>query len=188
MGGHHNGDKASLIVTNSICDYWTTYSNIVNTNKKILDAANEAMTALDKHTFCGMGTTMAMICFDSQQAITAHCGDTRIYFATPHHPHPISMHLRDHVNKTPEGWPYVSKGFIQHEYKHVPEIHRLTRVKLPGDRFLICSDGVYEIFKKDEIEQLLLYVPNLDDLADILKTRCDKSSRDNYSAIIIEVQ
>lgn len=187
MGGHRSGDIASQTVADAICRFWINNPKRVNSNKKIIDASNEAMIALDKKSFCGMGTTMAMVCIDLKQVITAHCGDTRIYFATPHHPYPMAMHLRDHVKKAPVGWPYVAKGFIQREYKHVPEIHALTRIKQPGDLFLICSGGVYEIFKKGEIEQLMLNVVDLDELTGILKERCDKSARDNYSAIIIEI-
>lgn len=189
MGGHRNGDVASQTIVKALDNFWRSNSKHLLCKKKILDAADEAMVALNKNAYRGMGTTMAMIAIHRNRLVTAHCGDTRIYYAfiRPELKRVLSGHLRDHVAKTPEGWEYVAKGFIQRESKHVPEFHEFKIRLHTGDRFLICSDGVYNAFKSKEIEQLLQMPISIDELTGMLHEQCDKTARDNYSAIVLEI-
>lgn len=189
MGGHRNGDVASQTVVKALDNFWRSNSKHLLCKKKILDAADEAMVALNKKAYRGMGTTMAMIAIHRNKFFTAHCGDSRIYysFRRPELYRVFTGHLRVHIAKTPEGWEYVSKDFIQLESKHIPEIHDFKIRFKPGDRFLICSDGVYNAFKSNEIEQLLQLPISIDELTGMLHEQCDKAAPDNYSAIVLEI-
>lgn len=187
MGGHRNGDLASQTIVKSISNYWLGNPKRQDCEKKIIDASNEAMIALNKIAYCGMGTTMAMIAIDRNMLHTAHCGDSRIYYCFEYGISFCVNHLRDHIETTPEGWPYVAKGFVQGESRHIPEIHQFRKRLQTGGRFLICSDGVYNAFKDKEIEDLLKSSIGIDELTGVLHERCDKAARDNYSAIIMEI-
>ena len=188
MGGHPCGDVASRTVASAISRYWLGNPKRHDSPKKIIDAAEVAMTALDKRQYTGMGTTMSMITIEGEQCLTAHCGDSRIYYSFTYRGREISGHLRDHTSKTPEGWEYVSKGFLQGDNVHTPEIHTLNLRVLTHCRFLICTDGVYRAFGQGEIEHLLATTDNIDEIETILKARCLASARDNYTAIIISTQ
>lgn len=187
MGGHRNGDLASQTIVTAMSDYWLKNPQLVDSEQKIIDACNEAMVALNKKTFCGMGTTMSMIAIDNNMLYTAHCGDSRIYYCFEYGRFFCVNHLRDHIETTPEGWPYVSKGFVQGENRHVPEIHQFKKRLLTGGRFMICSDGVYNAFKDKEIENLLKLNVGIDELTGIFHERSMMVSRDNFSAIIIGI-
>lgn len=56
MGGHCNGDLASQTIVKSISNYWLGNPKRQDCEKKIIDASNEAMVALNKKAYCGMGT------------------------------------------------------------------------------------------------------------------------------------
>lgn len=187
MGGHRNGDLASQTIVKAMSSYWLGNPKRQDSEKKIIDASNEAMVTLNKKAYCGMGTTMAMIAIDRKMLYTAHCGDSRIYYCFEYGDFPCVNHMRDHIATTPEGWPYVAKGFIQGANAHIPEIHCFKKRLQNGGRFIICSDGVYNAFKDKEIEDLLKSAIGIDELTGILHERCDNAARDNYSAIIIEI-
>lgn len=188
MGGLRNGDLASQTIVKAMSNYWLGNPKRRDCVKKIMDASNEAMVALNKKAYCGMGTTMAMIAIDRDMLYTAHCGDSRIYYCFEYGRFCCVNHLRNHVETTPEGWSYVAKGFVQGESRHIPEIHQFKKRLLTGSQFLICSDGVYNAFKDKEIEELLKSTIGIDELTGVLRERCDNAARDNYSAIVIEVE
>lgn len=187
MGGHRRGDVASRTIAEALGNYWLDKPGRQLCKETIIDASNEAMAALNEKGYCGMGTTMAMIAIDRNMLYTAHCGDSRIYYGFGYGGFPCVNHLRDHIETTPEGWPYVAKGFVQGENRHIPEIHQFKKLLPPGGRFLICSDGVYNAFKDNEIENLLKSTIGIDELTGALLERCGRAARDNYSAIIIEI-
>lgn len=184
MGGHRNGDMASQTVVKSICDYWRENPGVEDYEKKINDAANEAKTALEQQPPVEMGTTMVMVCIEDRIARIAHCGDSRCYqYATWGKQH---WHTTDHRAKTPEGWEYLSKCFMQGSEKHIPEIDEYFIGN--NDKFLLCSDGLYRCFKDGEIEHLLETVNDIDELRDLLLKRGIEEASDNFSAIIIKVR
>lgn len=184
MGGHRSGDIASQTVVKSISNYWRGNPKYEDCDEKIIDACNVAKDTLEKCPQVEMGTTMVMACIENGIALIAHCGDSRCY-----HFHTWGLqhwHTTDHRNRTPEGWEYVSKGFIQGDETHIPEINEY--VLSPGDYLLLCSDGLYKSFSHDEeIEQLLERITDIDELEAILINRCNHNVRDNYSAIIIKI-
>lgn len=184
MGGHRSGDIASQTVVKSISNYWRGNPKRKNCHKKIIDATNEAKVALEKRPQVEMGTTMVMVCLEDGMARIAHCGDSRCY-----HFHTWGLqhwHTTDHRGTTPERWEYVSKGFIQGDETHIPEIN--DYVLSPRDYLLLCSDGMYKSFNNDEeIEGLLERITDIDELEAILLNRCHHNARDNYSAILIKI-
>ena len=184
MGGHRSGDIASQTIVKSICNYWRGNPKREDCDEKIIDACNEAKGALEKCPKVEMGTTMVMACLENGIALIAHCGDSRCY-----HFHTWGLqhwHTTDHRATTPEGWEYVSKGFVQGEETHIPEINEY--VLSPGDYLLLCSDGLYKSFDNDEeVEQLLERINDIDELEATLMDRCKRNARDNYSAVIIKI-
>lgn len=183
MGGHRSGDIASRTVVKSICNYWQGNPKRRDCDKKITDACNEAKVALEKRPQVEMGTTMVMVALEDGMARIAHCGDSRCY-----HFHEWSLshwHTTNHRTKTPEGWEYVAKGFVQGNDIHHPEINEFVLSK--GDCLLLCSDGLYNSFTDEEIEHMLERITDIDELQAVFLKRGKDKARDNYSAIIIKI-
>jgi len=183
MGGHRNGDVASETVVKSFCNYWKGNPKRKDSGKKILDAADQAIVALNKHRRCEMGTTMVLAAMEGGEVLFAHCGDSRLYVWQ--RDTSDMFRTKDHVETTPEGWEYVSKGFVQNADNYVPELGHVECCA--GDVLLLCSDGVYNAFKDGELEALLQSENDLDALTDRIKSHCDAHARDNYSAILIQM-
>ena len=97
----------------------------------------------------------------------------------------------------------VRDGFItpeeamRHPYRNVitralgasegVEVDTLELDKQPGDKYLICSDGLSEYVRQPQMEQILLSM-SLEEAADtFLRLALEGGGRDNISLVIAEV-
>lgn len=182
MGGHECGEVASRFVAEHICGYWEKNPKRPDSEKKIIDACQETKIAYDNKSRVEMGTTMAMVAIEENQAILAHCGDSRIYMVRDGK---IIYQSTDHVALTPEGWPIITRAFFTGRNNYNPDIKTID-VEV-GDMILICSDGVYGNEKwsalKDALEGKDVYSYPLCAVEKI----ASENAHDNYSAILIRI-
>ncbi len=182
MGGHENGDVASRLVAEHICDYWVKNPKRQDSKKKVIDACDETMIAYNNRSRGEMGTTMAMVAIEGKKATLAHCGDSRIYAVRDHK---IIYQSTDHVALTPEGWPIITRAFFTGRNNYKPDIEEIELEE--GDMILICSDGVYGNGKWSKLRDLLTHSEADEcDLSEIERLAADKA-HDNYSAILIRI-
>lgn len=181
MGGHCLGEVASRLVAEHICGYWMKNLKRRDTEKKIIDACDEAMIAFNNKSRVEMGTTMAMVAIEGNKALLAHCGDSRIYVVRNRE---IIYQSTDHVAVTPEGWPIITRAFFTGRNSYLPDIKEIDL--LVGDMMFICSDGVYGNGKWSDVKDALLNEHTAYKLMDIEKVARNKT-HDNYSAILIRV-
>ena len=208
IGGHENGEIASK----SVCDSFAEFLETVppnNFNENIFNGAlNYAFDELDKKqdsckTRKKMGTTLAMLYLNDNQAFMAHIGDSRIYHLRKNRNGKVNILYKssDHslVNELlkaevitkEEADNYPKKNMITRamqpylEKRHKAEIRIKGDIKA-GDRFFLCSDGVYESLTD---EQLCAIADNADDetMMNIIQTLCEEHSRDNFSAWLVTV-
>lgn len=182
MGGHDNGEVASKLVAEHICDYWVKNPKRKDSEKKVLDACDETMIAYNNKSRLEMGTTMAMVAIEGNKALLAHCGDSRIYVVRDHK---IIYRSVDHVALTPEGWPIITRAFFTGRNNYKPDIEEL-QIQV-GDMILICSDGVYGNGKWSQIQDVFTEKESFSyPLWDVEKISSE-NAHDNYSAILIRV-
>lgn len=181
MGGHECGEVASRFVAEHICGYWEKNPERPDSEKKIIDACQETKIAYDNKSRVEMGTTMAMAAIEGNQAILAHCGDSRIYMVRDGK---IIYQSTDHVALTPEGWPIITHAFFTGRNNYNPDIKTID-VKV-GDMILICSDGVYGNGKSRMLENELVECGFVYPLMTIKRIASD-SEHDNYSSILIRI-
>ncbi|TAK24324.1 MAG: serine/threonine-protein phosphatase [Myxococcaceae bacterium] len=173
-----------------------------NVAEQILRGAIQAATYLIHsmaefdETKAGMGTTTSVLMLLGRVAVIGQVGDSRIYLArdgqiaqiTDDHTL-IAAQIREGM-LTPEEARYaphrnvITRAVGSHEYVEVD-----TRVveTIPGDRFLLCSDGLHGYVEEpDEILPILsLPVEQVTQrLIDIANTR---GGKDNITAIVVEV-
>ncbi len=171
LGGHHAGEKASCFFCQGLLRFADTYAkqmerNPVDTFSIWIAAAVNEMRRLfafdksgnDAHTTC------AILYMDEQRALTAHCGDSRIYRMNPQQ---ILWRTRDH--SIPQQ--LLNEGKItEQEMARHPEQNKLTRsinilkadeveinlypAMKKGETFMLCSDGFWEYVKQAELLQL----------------------------------
>lgn len=179
MGGHRNGDVASKLVAEHICIYWQCDQSQDDSAIKINSACEEAMTALNAKSSGEMGTTMAMVCINDDEALFAHCGDSRIYHIRCNK---IIYRSADHIGTTPEGWPVIERAFYTNTDTYLPEI--VEADLLPDDYIFICSDGVYGERKEKSLEEILC---SGNCTVDSIKNLASSPAHDNYSGILIKI-
>jgi PPM family protein phosphatase len=156
MGGHAVGELASKIAADTVCH---TFFKIRNTEvpaalKQAFETANATINERGSlnRDFARMGTTCTALALCPLGAVIAHVGDSRLYRIRGER---IDQLTADHSVQ----WELMRQGRLRpdevflHESRHVitrslgPEPVVQVDVEgpypvLPGDVYLICSDGL----------------------------------------------
>jgi len=202
MGGANAGDIASQTARDAIRDF-VAKRRLTMEPKALLEAAiqygsaavwNAAQQARERH---GMGTTVvACLVVDAKRALIAHVGDSRAYLLR--HGRLQSL-TRDHtiVEELIDRGILAPEEADRHPYKNVlsrnlgakPE----TRVDMfdlelrPGDRLLLCSDGLYGYASTEAMQYLLGSGDPPETVArDLIDLALRGGGGDNISTIVIE--
>lgn len=205
MGGHERGEVASGAISQGLTDYFR--ENIdpeeVLTDEKLnaaIEYAYQQLDAKDNGEFRKAGTTMTLLYFHRGGCSAAHIGDSRIYHVRPSSRN-ILYKSRDHSLV----FELYQMGEITYEeMKSHPRKNQISRAMvpgtdnrqeadivhitdiLPGDYFLICSDGVLESMDDQEILDWLEA-----DGSDQEKCRklveMTRDNDDNHSAYLVHV-
>lgn len=191
LGGHAMGEVASETVTHAIAEYWTQHTAQDDDQGKVVKACKKASCALDQRAeqfhHCEMGTTMVMASIVNNIATIAHVGDSRCYVLRSQNEdcnrkYEKIYQTKDHV-RTDFGWEVVSRCFFSYQgEKAVPEIHQLE--VQPGDRLLLCSDGVYKSIPPEILTDCLMDDRSPEQIIDVIDFLCEKNGDDNYTAIL----
>ncbi len=112
----------------------------------------------------GMGATLALTLVSGDRAYVANVGDSRVYrfrrgrLAQLSVDHSVIAELLESGQITPEEAPHHSSQGIVTQYMGMPEpIQPLVRSLAlhPGDRFLLCTDGLTDLVSEAAIAAML---------------------------------
>ncbi|HYH43069.1 MAG TPA: PP2C family serine/threonine-protein phosphatase [Burkholderiales bacterium] len=203
-GGHGGGDVASkLVVQEALNSFRERQGCSAPVIAGAMRAANETLIAQQRtdRKLAEMRATVVVLAldFDHAQASWGHIGDSRLYCFREHE---IVAQTRDHsVVQT-----MVEAGYLQpHELRTSPERSKLLNAlgdregfepsvegqPFPlqgGDKFLMCSDGLWEYIEDAELAQTLAEAPSAEAWLRSLESRVlsrGRSGQDNYSAIAV---
>ncbi len=209
MGGHAGGQEASRIATEVIKTYLVSnWQDTIESPQLLEDAfiqANEAII-VDQQEHperSDMGTTAVVAIFREQQPWCANVGDSRLY------------RLRgQELAKITEDQTWVAEAVRKnaltpdqarvHPWRHVLSQclgrEDLSRVDLfsldvqPGDRLLLCSDGLTEELSDERIASIFEVTPILSysdaciAIAEkLVNAAKEEGGRDNITVIIVDV-
>jgi len=203
MGGHAGGDVASSIAVKRIIEADTVYDSAADAEFALQAAliganAQLAETVFEHAELTGMGTTVsAMVVLHNEVAI-AHIGDSRIYLLRDNE---LSQITVDHtfVQRLVDSGRITEQEAMVHPRRSVlmrvlgdvdssPEIDTSILATLPGDRWLICSDGLTGVVSHAGIAAALLSGLNAQDAADrLVKESLDGGAPDNVTVVIVDV-
>lgn len=159
MGGHEAGEIASRLAMETIVlRFDEDDGDPLVSLPRALQAANRAIfDSADRNPkLKGMGTTCTALILRGGHAYSAHVGDSRLYLIRAGEiflmteDHSAVMHLvRQGVISREEARHHPDKNVISRALGS----HRDVQVTgwpqpfavLPGDRFLLCSDGLYDL-------------------------------------------
>lgn len=193
MGGHSGGAEASQLVIDAL-DEVGGADSLAELSVRVeaaLHSANTRLTEGDREDISG-STVAVFICVGRQgRAIWA--GDSRVYRYRDGHLQQLS---RDHSQV--EEW--IAQGLIDREAaRYHPTSNIITRAigaqktlepeavnvdAMPGDRFLICSDGLYNELSDIELSAKMAEQQCDATVRQLLALALDRGARDNVSVVI----
>lgn len=202
MGGHAHGEIASKIVAESV--FSTLNNKEADFSEDDLQLAlDNALIALDKanvYDDCKkMGTTLVVAVINKNNVLVGHVGDSRCYLFDDESCE-FKFRTKDHskVAEAVDAEILTEEEAINSPYKNV-----LTRCVIAGktdvkievdrldikdkDRLLLCSDGVIDAIRDEELSEILVN-RNINDALALIDSKCQMKSHDNYSVIIVDLK
>lgn len=165
---------------------------VSQTNRAIYNAAES------KPEYAGMGTTLVTALFYDNQVTVAHIGDSRLYrlrgdeFRTLTRDHSLLQEQIDSgVISVEDARFSQNKNLVTRAVGVDPEVE--TEIHdypvLPGDIYVLCSDGLNDMIEDEEIKLTLqMLAANLELAAtQLIQMANDNGGRDNVSVIVIKV-
>jgi serine/threonine protein phosphatase PrpC len=203
MGGHNAGEVASNLACQAAKSYISRQYTLAN-SPAMLEILMQQMhqqirnTSQENSQYAGMGTTAVALFIKEQQAWFASVGDSRIYHYTNNKMVQLTTDQTLVNQMISEGKITPEEG-LHHEMKHVllqalgtvvqvkPELSNAGIPLQTGDKFFLCSDGIYDMLSDAELTQLIA-MPSISFSMEAIKALCmQRRARDNFSAILIEV-
>ena len=203
MGGHAGGDVASAIATKRIAEtdqLYTSPNDAEFALKSALLSANSllAETVFEHSELTGMGTTVSSILRVGDKVVIAHIGDSRIYLVRDGVMEQVTS---DHtfVQRLVDSGRITADEAAVHPRRSVlmrvlgdvdasPEIDTSVHDTRPGDRWVLCSDGLSSYVPEEKIQAVLKTVPSAREAADrLVKEALDQGAPDNVTVVIVDV-
>ncbi|MCA9580660.1 MAG: Stp1/IreP family PP2C-type Ser/Thr phosphatase [Myxococcales bacterium] len=213
MGGHAAGEVASQVTVETVHGMvkrqaalldplgGTASPEQIRAAMRLLESAIQAATyfvfGIGQHDpdQQGMGTTVSAIILRGNYGVVAQVGDSRVYLIRQGEVTPLT---EDH---TLVNW-QVKQGIITEEEAAVsPHKNVITRavgsrdyVQVdtsivnvhPGDRFLLCSDGLHGYVEEHEIPAIIDLGPSRA-IHRFIEIANERGGRDNITAVVAEV-
>jgi PPM family protein phosphatase len=185
MGGANAGDVAARMAAQEIVACVRQKSRLRRRSPDqvlrlaLYTAAVQVFTAAERQlAYRGMGTTVVACLVDPTCAVIGHAGDSRAYLLRSGE---LTALTRDHTAA-----PHRLTRNLGREYGVWPD---MIAVPLqPGDRLLLCSDGLYGGAPMDVIQHVLGTSDPPDRIAHHLVAQVlEGEASDNVSAVVITV-
>lgn len=202
MGGHQGGEVASAIAIATLEDVITS-----PTAESLVEAVKEANRRIYAHAsqapeLRGMGTTLVAIALvdqgaDTEEITWVNVGDSRVYVLRDGQLVQLSQ---DHslVEDLRRGGQLSAEEAAVHPQRNIltralgidAEVEVDWRGVEPflGDRFLLCSDGLFNEVDSEAIVDVLSVIEDPGEAATELVRRANASGgRDNITCVVVDV-
>lgn len=209
MGGHASGEKASAVAVSSIATYilntlpWARWlddkrdDDLIEDLKAAIEFSNEKIMEAGRENpeNSGMGTTATMAFLIWPRLFVVHVGDSRCYLIRDNQ---LECMTRDHT---------FAEVFSQASDENISESSRLSNVLWnvlgggedkdgltieihktqlqPGDKLLLCSDGLNKHLSNDQIAAHLRQSFSANDACNRLVEHANQAGgSDNITVIV----
>ena len=210
MGGYNAGEVASGMATSFIkseLGRWLSEAHDTATDTDVrramdicVDNANRAIfnAANSNPQYAGMGTTLVVGVFREQRLLLGHVGDSRAYRLRAQrltqitHDHSLLQEQIDSGLITPEQAAFsANKNLVTRAVGVEDTVLLETHLHdvLPGDTYLLCSDGLSDMLDDESIAQLLTSADTLSEAAGaLIDAANDAGGKDNISVVLARVR
>jgi serine/threonine protein phosphatase PrpC len=218
MGGHASGEIASQIAITDfrnavearkdLLDAYVRRESGVTTQDVLAaleNAAQQAGMAIfergrQEREKRGMGTTLSALLLLGERAFIAHVGDSRVYMVRQNQTvqltedHSLVNELIRHGKVTRESLAASPYASYKNAVTRALGVYETTQVDtidlevLPGDQFLLCSDGLHGYLQDKDVTSFLAG-DHVTVVAQKLIDHANKGGgQDNITAVILRVQ
>jgi serine/threonine-protein phosphatase Stp1 len=199
MGGHQAGDVASQQVTTCLkaVSPSTDIEELHQATKQALRTANSTLLSHSEEYDSARppGSTVVALLVNETKAVAVWAGDSRVYRfrdgvvqqITVDHSHVQDL-VREGLIREDEAESHPMANVITRAIG-IEEPVELDSVRLsvaPGDRFLLCSDGLSRLVSNEEMIQLMQTVDIQDSVHSLLHTALVRGAPDNVTLICVE--
>ncbi|WNY33111.1 protein phosphatase 2C domain-containing protein [Curtobacterium flaccumfaciens] len=203
MGGHAGGDVASAIAIRRIREVDREFPSAHDAEfalQSALIAANQLITetVFEHQELTGMGTTVSMMIRVGEQIAIAHIGDSRIY---RHRDGELQQITSDHtfVQRLVDSGRITPEEAAVHPRRSVlmrvlgdvdaaPEVDTAIMDIQPGDRWLLCSDGLSSYLAEERIRHALASNMDANQVTQrLVKETLDHGAPDNVTVVVMDV-
>lgn len=203
MGGHAGGDIASAMVSQKVAPIDGNFPNpeaAAEALKAALLEANRALgkTVRDHHELAGMGTTFSGLVLTGDDVTIAHIGDSRVYLCREGVTRQIT---KDHtfVQRLVDLGRITEEEALTHPRRSVlmrvlgdvedePDIDTFSMKTQPGDRWLLCSDGLCGYVPEGLIGMIMSGPIPAEEAADLLvQETLEYGAPDNVTVVVLDI-
>ena len=198
MGGHSRGDQASQAIIRHLIDFEGSddiNENIENLEARLIDANHECRSMIKGKI---IGSTVAALFVLEPFCFFLWVGDSRIYRLRGNtleqmtEDHSLVQELCTLGELTPEEAEHHPSSNI---ITRAIGVHDKLRIEVqyatmePGDRYLICSDGLYKDVHHSEIQELLANAISAhQSVNNLVNLALERGGKDNVTAIVAQAE
>jgi protein phosphatase len=203
MGGHAGGDIASAITAQHVALADEPVGSSQEAEQKLIDyiwQANEKLgiSVAEHSELAGMGTTFSGIFVNGTSVSIGHIGDSRIYLARDG---VVKQITTDHtfVQRLVDTGRITEEEALIHPRRSVlmrvlgdveqfPEVDLETFETKPGDRWMVCSDGLSGVIPEGLMNRILLSTSTVQEATDLLVGEAlEFGAPDNVTVVLVDV-
>jgi len=214
MGAHRAGEVASQLLVDEVAQQASSVHrnlrgqamgrderrrHVIHYLPQLIEQANRRiyLEAQQDPTKRGMGTTAVLFFPVEEDAFVCHVGDSRLYLfrddqlfqVTEDHSLVMRLYKRGQITRE-EMANHPRRNIILRSVGIRPEVDvdALYLDMLPGDVFLLCSDGLSDMLDDSEIADLVAHSRGQDLVRRAIAAANAAGGHDNVTALVIEVE
>ncbi|MGE0384780.1 MAG: PP2C family serine/threonine-protein phosphatase [Gammaproteobacteria bacterium] len=195
MGGHEAGDVASRMIVDTLAEVGEhrCLSEFVDDVEQRLLDVNDQLASMARDAV--MGSTVAVLLCHNHQGAFMWAGDSRVYRLRGGD---LRLLTRDHS----EVEDLIASGEIDRsQAEEHPSSNVITRAigalegesidvrfqdLRAGDRYLLCSDGLYRVMQDEDLAALMGGGDVHHVCQDLVQTALERGTRDNVTVVMVE--
>ncbi len=197
MGGHKGGEVASAETRDVLLAACGDKTPSEDALREAVLSANEKVLAhaAEDPSLSGMGTTCTVAWFAEKEVYIAQVGDSRCYLlragelkqVTQDHSMVAEL-VRNGLLTEEEAASHPMRNIITRAVgtDDLLEVDTLTLPRKRGDRWLLCSDGLYGMLTAQQLKTLLEEKDIETCAGTLLQAALEAGGRDNVSLIVVD--
>lgn len=200
LGGHPAGEVASALAVDEIRRHLQANeagSPSLRLLREAVEAGNSVVyqSSMENPGLYGMGTTVVVSLIRKSRLLLAHVGDSRCYLLsseglvrlTEDHTVLFEM-IKEGLLSEQEAFSHPYRGVLNRSLGLEPHVQVDCR-ELPygGEPLLLCTDGLTDMLRDQEIEEILRANPDPQKACDALVQAANEmGGRDNITAVLVK--